>query len=330
MILLLSRAAFALSLDQEEAACIALDLGKQAPCWQALEGAHPWSPHRLDWQLRQLDLARLVADRQAERRALRALSELRAGGWWITNLDKAKAADVKKAEEAVGTLVSDEPAWDPAKLGVTVPPGVSGTASFLATDDPKVWQSVRDQFHRLYDPDVAGPALLWEAWCAWQMGEHETALSIHSRALDVIDDSPEPTRLRHEIEDQEILFRTSLDWLPDVMKWAKGQPVEIEAAAAVRLREQGNFGDAVGLWRDLVSRAPMDARAPLWHVALVRDLLDPAARQGEIPKLLANYGANSTWYQQQDAETRERAATMLGKLMPYRAEVFGDVAAAGP
>ena len=52
----------------------------------------------------------------------------------------------------------------------------------LSLADPKVWQSVRDQFHRLYDPDVAGPALLWEAWCAWQMGEHETALSIHSRA----------------------------------------------------------------------------------------------------------------------------------------------------
>lgn len=326
MFLLLARVALATTLDQEEAVCIALDLAKQAPCWMALEAAHPWSPHRLDWQLRQLDLARLVADRQGERRALRALSELRAGGWWIPNVERAKASDVQKATEALATLVSDEPAWDPASLGVTLPAGVSGAASWLATDDPKVWKAAREQFHGLYNPELAGPALLWEAWCAWQMGEHDAALTIHGRVVDVIEDSPEPSRVRREYEDQEVLFRTSVDWLPDITKWAKGQPIEIEAAAAVRLREQGNFGDAVGLWRDLVSRAPMDARAPLWHVALVRDLLDPAARQAEIPKLLANYGANSTWYQQQDGETRERVATLLGKLMPYRPEVFGDLA----
>lgn len=327
MWIFLAALARATPLDDDEAACIRLDLTRQAACWAGLEQRHPWSGRRLDWELRQVELGRTQQDRQAERRARRALAELRAGGWWVARSDGVKAADAQKAAEELRLPVSDEPAIDPAAMGVSVPSGVSGAASRLATDDPAIWKAAGEAFHRVMDPEQGSAALLWEAWCLWNLGEAAEAMAVQSRAVDLAEDADRPDWIRREIEDQSLLFRSAAAWRPDLMKWAKQQPVDVEAAAAARLRELGSFADAVSLWRHLLERAPMDARAPLWHFALLRDLLDPEARKAELPKMISSYGSGGSWWEQQGAEARDGATRLIGRIFPHRPETFGEAPA---
>jgi hypothetical protein len=322
--------ALATPLDDAEAACTKKALPAQAACWAALEASNPWSNRRLDWELRQLELGRTLRDGQAERRARRALAELRAGAWWVVNGDAVKPADATRAAEELRMPLNDEPAYDPAALGVTLPAGVSGKMSWLATDDPAVWAAARTAFHNVYDSERAGAAAVWEAWCAWQLGEPEEALKIHARAWDLMEEADEPDRLRRELEDQALLLRTATTWRPDLLKWAKTQPIEREEATAARLRELGAFADAVGLWRHLLERAPMDARAPQWHFALVRDLLSADSRKDELPRVVATYGQNGAWWEQQNTETRDRVGILIARIYPYRPESFGESTAENP
>lgn len=315
--------AAATTLDDAQAACAAATLDAQPACWSALESAHPWAAERADWVLRELDLAVLHGDRQAERRARRGLVALRDGAWWVASGATLSPALATRVADEARVPVRDEPAWDPATLGVTLPAGVSGPAGWVTTADPAVWASAEAAFHGVYADEWTGAALVWEAWCAWQQGHTADALRLHSRAYDAVEVAEAPAHLRRELEDQALLFYTSTDRRTEAVAWAAAQTVDLEAAAAARLREQGAYAEAVQVWTHLVARAPMDARAPAWDFARVRDALDPAVQKSEVPVLVARYGDTSGWAAQQAADTRERVQHLVGGIFPYKAITFG-------
>jgi TolA-binding protein len=181
-------------------------------------------------------------------------------------------------------------------------------------------EAARENYEQAYksnQPKIHSYALYKLAWCDYNAGQFERALSRLQQVVEFADTrGNEMVDLKNEALKDLVTVYVRLDRSDEARgyfekKAPAGQQMKLVARLADGVADAGHYDKAIHLYRYLIGRAPMGANAPDYQQAIVHcyeGLRDRASVKREAHQLADAYHPGSPWWKAQKDVSALRSA----------------------